>query len=146
MDDRAQAEADWVAVGTDEMEGKVSDEQLAEIATDTYVDACSHGQPGFLAVVRAIRDQLGRRPIARLREAERKRDKARKENDFMRNLLASSNLDYVYCGLSKADMVKCASGFPGCGRADDLVFDGEVGDTEVANGGGVENEATNDHR
>lgn len=84
--------------------------------------------------------------LRRLREAERERDKACKENDFMRNLLASSNLDCVYCGLSKADMVKCESGFPGCGRADDMVFDGEVGDTEVADGGGVEKEVTDDHR
>jgi hypothetical protein len=43
------------------------------------------------------------------------------ENDRLRRLLASSNADCPYCGLPAADMAKCASGFPGCGRADDMM-------------------------
>lgn len=45
----------------------------------------------------------------------------REENDKLRYLLASGSDPCVYCGLAKADMSKCASGFPGCGRADDLM-------------------------
>lgn len=42
------------------------------------------------------------------------------ENDRMRALLAYGSDPCVYCGLPKDDMAKCASGFPGCGRADDM--------------------------
>jgi hypothetical protein len=45
----------------------------------------------------------------------------RQENDIMRKLIAESDLDCMYCGLPKADMAKCHLGFPGCGRADDLL-------------------------
>lgn len=48
---------------------------------------------------------------------------ARSENDTMRGLLANSALDCVYCGLPVADIGKCASGFPGCARADDMAAD-----------------------
>jgi hypothetical protein len=47
-------------------------------------------------------------------------ERLRRENDTMRKLIAESDLDCMYCGLSKADMAKCELGFPGCGRADDL--------------------------
>lgn len=47
-------------------------------------------------------------------------EKLRAENDKMRALLAYGSDPCVYCGLSKADMAKCALGFPGCGRADDM--------------------------
>lgn len=43
------------------------------------------------------------------------------ENTKLRKLLADSPADCPYCGLSKADMARCASGFPGCGRADDML-------------------------
>jgi len=46
----------------------------------------------------------------------------RQENDVLRKLVAESDLDCVYCGLPKADMAKCQLGFPGCGRADDLLI------------------------
>jgi len=49
-------------------------------------------------------------------------ERLRKENDIMRGLIAESNMDCIYCGLPKADMVKCPSGFPGCGRADDMLL------------------------
>lgn len=45
----------------------------------------------------------------------------RAENDRLRYLLASSEARCVYCGLAAADMSKCKSGFPGCGRMDDLM-------------------------
>lgn len=45
----------------------------------------------------------------------------RKENDIMRKLIAESDMNCLYCGLPKADMAKCQLGFPGCGRADDLL-------------------------
>jgi hypothetical protein len=47
-------------------------------------------------------------------------ERLRRENNCMRKLIADSNMDCVYCGLSRADMGKCASGFPGCARADDM--------------------------
>ena len=58
--------------------------------------------------------------IERLERAEADRDEARKENDFMRLRLAESDKACVYCELPRADMGACASGFPGCARADDL--------------------------
>lgn len=45
------------------------------------------------------------------------------ENGNLRKYLATSKADCPYCGLPAADMSKCASGFPGCGRADDLMFE-----------------------
>jgi hypothetical protein len=45
----------------------------------------------------------------------------RRENDFMRKLIADSDLPCVYCGLSRDDMGKCLHGFPGCARADDMM-------------------------
>ena len=47
------------------------------------------------------------------------------ENDKLRGIIAKSSLDCMYCGLPKADMAKCAHGFPGCGRADDMMVNGE---------------------
>jgi len=46
------------------------------------------------------------------------------ENDKLRLLLATSNADCAYCGLPAARMAECASGFPGCARADDMLMDG----------------------
>lgn len=43
------------------------------------------------------------------------------ENDTLRGIVAFENIDCIYCGLPKADMAKCASGFPGCGRGDDML-------------------------
>jgi len=49
-------------------------------------------------------------------------NKILKENDALRALIANGSDDCIYCGLSKSDMGKCASGFPGCGRADDMML------------------------
>jgi hypothetical protein len=49
-------------------------------------------------------------------------ERLRKENDTMRVIIAKSDLDCIYCGLPKKDMAKCKHGFPGCGRADDLLL------------------------
>ena len=46
-----------------------------------------------------------------------------KENDFLRRIVSKSDADCIYCGLQKKDMVKCAHGFPGCRRADDLLME-----------------------
>ena len=54
----------------------------------------------------------------------------RAENDKLRALLAKGGGACVYCGLPAADIAKCARGFPGCGRMDDIVA-AEVA-TEVA--------------
>ncbi|MDR3502881.1 MAG: hypothetical protein P4L79_09885 [Legionella sp.] len=48
-------------------------------------------------------------------------DKLRNENDILRGIIAESDIDCIYCGLPRKDMFKCSSGFPGCGRADDIV-------------------------
>lgn len=47
-------------------------------------------------------------------------DQLEKENNTLRRLLANSNADCPYCGLPASDMAKCAHGFPGCSRADDM--------------------------
>ncbi len=46
------------------------------------------------------------------------------ENDRLRAMLAKSNADCPYCGLASSDMARCASGFPGCARADDILNGG----------------------
>jgi hypothetical protein len=48
-------------------------------------------------------------------------DALRDENTRLRAALANSDQPCVYCSLSAEDMSKCASGFPGCARADDAV-------------------------
>jgi len=45
------------------------------------------------------------------------------ENTKLRFIIADSNLDCIYCRLPKTDLSKCKSGFPGCGRMDDLIND-----------------------
>lgn len=47
-------------------------------------------------------------------------EKLRAENDKMRALLAYGSDPCVYCRLPKVEMAKCAHGFPGCARADDM--------------------------
>lgn len=49
-----------------------------------------------------------------------------KENNALKRILARSAEPCIYCKLSAADMNKCASGFPGCARADDYGLDDEV--------------------
>ena len=45
----------------------------------------------------------------------------KEENDKLRGIIAKSDMDCIYCGLPKKDMGRCYLGFPGCGRADDLI-------------------------
>jgi hypothetical protein len=55
-------------------------------------------------------------------EEQSELERLRKENDILRGLIADSNMECIYCGLPKAEMAKCPSGFPGCGRADDMLL------------------------
>jgi len=55
-----------------------------------------------------------------LNELDAELNRTRVENDKLRTLLAHSNSDCAFCGLPAAEMAKCASGFPGCSRADDM--------------------------
>lgn len=48
-------------------------------------------------------------------------DAALKENSQLRLVLATSNAKCAYCGLPAEEMAKCASGFPGCARGDDML-------------------------
>lgn len=59
------------------------------------------------------------------KNAELKKELEDQEMEFrkFRGAVARGNGDCVYCGLSKVDMVKCAYGFPGCGRCDDMMTD-----------------------
>lgn len=51
-----------------------------------------------------------------------KLEELQRENDMLRGIIAESDLPCLYCKLAKKDILKCASGFPGCGRADDLLI------------------------
>lgn len=64
-----------------------------------------------LAAAEADRD-AARAEVARLRE----------DADKLRVLLATSNANCAFCGLPAAEMAKCASDFPGCSRADDMIL------------------------
>lgn len=46
-----------------------------------------------------------------------------KENDILKKKLAESKEPCIYCKLPAADMGKCKLGFPGCGRADDMLYE-----------------------
>lgn len=48
----------------------------------------------------------------------------RVENDRLRALLATSDAPCPYCALPADRMAECASGIPGCARADDMGADG----------------------
>ena len=65
--------------------------------------------------------------VARYEKAEAERDQSKKENNLLRAALAQSDQPCVYCTLSKADWLKCKSGFPGCARADDAMGCPELG-------------------
>ena len=55
------------------------------------------------------------------KEVEVERDTLRAEVERLRAALANSELPCVYCTLPKDEWAKCASGFPGCDRADDAM-------------------------
>jgi len=42
------------------------------------------------------------------------------ENALLRALLAWGNDPCVYCGIQSCDMSRCARGFPGCWRSEDM--------------------------
>lgn len=76
---------------------------------------------------------------ATLRAAQAEAEVARltSENDHLRASLANRGGACPYCTLPKEDWAKCASGFPGCARADDAMLCPNVGasleaDAEVA--------------
>jgi len=48
---------------------------------------------------------------------------AKDRDDKLLLIIAKSDIDCIYCGLPKKDITKCAHGFPGCGRADDLLME-----------------------
>lgn len=56
----------------------------------------------------------------------------RSENDTLRALLGNSALPCQYCGLPAEDQAKCASGFPGCSRADDQALSQHFADGYLA--------------
>jgi hypothetical protein len=58
---------------------------------------------------------------ALLTRTDGERARLRKENDYLRGVVGNGNYACVYCGLSREDMAKCPSGFPGCARADDIL-------------------------
>lgn len=60
-------------------------------------------------------------PMSTVDSYVRNIEKLRAENDKLRALLANGSDPCIYCGLPKADMAKCEHGFPGCGRADDML-------------------------
>jgi hypothetical protein len=60
--------------------------------------------------------------IQEIVEASPEYRRLREENDKLLGIIAFSNIDCLYCGLSRADMARCGYGFPGCGRADDMLI------------------------
>ena len=63
--------------------------------------------------------------------ASEEMNRLRRENTVLRGVLAKSKVPCIYCGIET--MSECKSGFPGCGRMDDLMaaetFEGEPEDT-----------------
>lgn len=53
-----------------------------------------------------------------LEENHRLRD----ENDALRAAWGNSDKPCLYCDLSAQDLARCQLGFPGCGRADDMIM------------------------
>jgi len=53
-------------------------------------------------------------------EAVQREARLREENDYLRAYIANSDLPCLYCKLPKERMAECRSGFPGCGRMDDI--------------------------
>jgi len=83
--------------------------------TDPACPSCGHRGIWSKQVDWSTRDD-----VATVDSYVRNIEKLREENDTLRALLAWGDDRCVYCGLAKADMGKCAHGFPGCSRADDM--------------------------
>jgi hypothetical protein len=54
-------------------------------------------------------------------------ERVERENTQLRAALAQSDQPCAYCSLAKDEWAKCASGFPGCSRADDAMGCPELG-------------------
>ena len=81
-------------------------EQLREL-----VEEVRRGEP--IGITRAVEIVQG------YADALEEIGRLKKENDTLRGLLGNSAKPCPYCGLAAEDQAKCASGFPGCARADD---------------------------
>lgn len=71
-------------------------------------------------------DEIDRLTAALASEREA-RQKAEAENTRLRAALAQSDQPCAYCSLPADEWAKCASGFPGCDRADDAMGCPELG-------------------
>ena len=89
--------------------------EIAEKTLDLVRDAQRTEQTNY-------RRNLGAFKTQRIKFRE-KVGKLTDENDRLRGIIAKSDLPCLYCGLAAADMAKCPSGFPGCGRGDDMLND-----------------------
>lgn len=49
-------------------------------------------------------------------------DALREENSLLLALLAWGNDPCIHCTLQSCDMARCAKGFPGCYRSDDMAL------------------------
>lgn len=59
--------------------------------------------------------------VHRAEALQKRLEEALRENDLLRQVVAKSDADCIYCSLPKVRMAECRSGFPGCGRMDDLM-------------------------
>lgn len=63
------------------------------------------------------------RAESHIADLERQLAEEKRITNRFRFLLASSSANCPYCDLPADEMAKCPAGFPGCGRADDLMYD-----------------------
>jgi len=105
---------------------QIDHEAVCVIARDR-IEALVRDRADLRAKLEALADTYAASATAaerRLREVVIAREAAEAENDKLRLLLAASKADCAYCGLPSDRMAECASGFPGCARADDMIADG----------------------
>jgi len=102
---------------------EVNEELRGELSRLGFCPTCrqeiSHdiNEPFASCGCAATMEWAGTLPVlAELREKIRR---LTAENDTLRGIVARSPEKCVHCGLE--DMSKCASGFPGCARADDIL-------------------------
>ena len=83
--------------------------------------------------------------ITAIRELSAEVERVAKENDTLRGLLGNSAKPCPYCGLAAEDQAKCASGFPGCARADDQMLSKHFADVYRAERAEAERDALKRH-